>query len=696
MAGRPEILYPLFASMTSLQGIGPKVAQNLAAIGLEKPRDLLLHLPSGLMSRRTVDTVQDVCAGQMVVIKISVLAHEPPRRAGLPYRIKVRDSKGIFRLVFFQARARFLQELLPVDEQRIISGKVEHFDGKVQIVHPEVMPQNTLPESISLSEPVYPMGAGITAKAIRKAAVQALDRLPDFAEWIEPSLLAQKKWPSFNAAIKTAHHPTSKMQLSPLDPARERLAYDEFFSHQLTMAILRHWSKRRSGVANFYTGKLQAKAWTAAGFPPTAAQERCISQILLDLKAPERMSRLLQGDVGSGKTFVAFIAMLAAVEAGGQAALMAPTEVLAKQHQQSLAPLAKQLGVRIQVLIGRTPPAERKALLERVAQGEIDILIGTHALFQNQVSFKDLRLAVIDEQHRFGVEQRLALGNKGHKTDILVMSATPIPRSLEMAQYGDMDVSILDEKPAGRKPVVTAVLSMERLGEVTQKVKKAADAGRQIYWVCPMVTESELSDLSAAEDRFKALRAELGEGRVGLVHGQMHSAAKDQVMAQFEAGEISVLVATTVIEVGVNIPNASIMIIERAEHFGLAQLHQLRGRVGRGTQASSCVLLYQPPLSNAARRRLHIMRDTEDGFLISEEDLKIRGSGDVIGTAQSGIPKFTVASLEGQTHLMQLAQKDARLLLTTDPNLHSARGKAARMLLWFMEQEKTIPLISIG
>jgi ATP-dependent DNA helicase RecG len=408
------------------------------------------------------------------------------------------------------------------------------------------------------------------------------------------------------------------------------------------------------------------------------------------------MNRLLQGDVGAGKTLVGFMALLQAVESGGQGVLMAPTEILARQHLEGLRPLADRAGVRVDMLTGRDKSAARRQKLEDLANGAIDILVGTHAVFQDAVTFKDLRLSIIDEQHRFGVQQRLALGTKGTKVDVLVMSATPIPRSLELAQYGDMDVSTLYEKPPGRKPIATAAVPLSRLADVISKLKAAIASGRQAYWVCPLVEESETMDLTAAEERFKILRAALGEGNVGLVHGQLAPAQKDAAMADFVAGETKVLVATTVIEVGVDVPNATIMVIERAENFGLAQMHQLRGRVGRGDAASTCLLMYQAPLSKSAERRLGIMRDTEDGFLIAEEDLKMRGAGDVIGTAQSGLPRFKVADLEQQSALMATAHQDARMLQQSDPTLTGTRGRAARILLWLMEQDKAVHLISTG
>ena len=622
--------------------------------------------------------------------------HDPPARPSAPYRVVVEDAATSFHLVFFRARADYLRKLLPTGARRVVSGKVELFDGIAQMVHPDhVLPVEEACE-IPAFEPVYPLTAGLTQRAMAKAAQAAIARAPDLAEWIDPAQKAQAGWPDWRAALVAAHGPASARDLSPASPARERLAYDELMAHQMTLALARAKLRRAKGRATVGTGTLQARVLAALPYTLTSAQTRALAEIAADMGQPVRMNRLLQGDVGAGKTLVAFKALLIAVEAGGQGVLMAPTEILARQHLQGLAPLAEAAGVRLEILTGRDKRAGRAAKLRALAAGEIDILVGTHAVFQRDVEFADLRLAIVDEQHRFGVRQRLELGQKGAQADMLVMTATPIPRSLALAQYGDMDVSVLDEKPPGRKPIRTALVSMARMDEVVDHLRRAIAEGRQAYWVCPLVEESEAVDLSSAEERFRRLRAALGEGRVGLVHGQMPPEEKDAAMARFQRGETSVLVATTVIEVGVDVPNASIMVIERAESFGLAQLHQLRGRVGRGTAASTCLLMYQAPLTEGGRRRLETMRDTEDGFRISEVDLEMRGAGDLIGTAQSGLPRFRVADLEAQSALMAVAQSDARKLLAEDPELRSPRGQAARVLLWLMERDQAIRLISVG
>lgn len=696
MSARPEILFPFFAELTGLPGIGPKSAQSLKTAAIERPRDLMLTLPHALINRTLRDSVVDVVAPDVLSVEVEVLSHRPNSVKNRPYRIVVKDKKSEFQLVFFHARKEYLEKTLPVGSLKVVSGKVEMFDGILQIVHPDYILPLHESRKIPRIEPVYPLTSGVTQKVMYRATSDLLGRLPHLKEWIEPGLKAKQGWPDWADAMTLAHRPKTKMDLSPRAPARERLAYDEVFAHQITLALARTTRRKKPGIPSVATGRLQSRVLAALPYRPTGAQERAMREIAEDQAQKQRMNRLLQGDVGAGKTLVALMALLVAVEGGGQGALMAPTEILARQHFAELRPLADAAGVVLELLTGRDKGAERQAKLAALARGDIHILVGTHAVFQADVTFKDLRLAIIDEQHRFGVRQRMDLGNKGRAADVLVMTATPIPRSLALAQYGDMDVSILDEKPPGRQPIKTVAIQLGRTAEVIENLKKAIADGRQAYWVCPLVEESETVTWTAAEDRCRTLRLALGEDHVGLVHGQMSSAEKDASMARFQSGETSVLVATTVIEVGVDVPNASIMVIEQAENFGLAQLHQLRGRVGRGSVASSCVLLYTPPLNEVAQQRLAALRQSEDGFFLAEEDLRLRGAGDVLGVAQSGLPRFRIADLESQSDLMKMANDDARLLLSRDPDLTSERGQAARVLLWFMEQDKAIQMITVG
>ena len=692
---RPEILFPLFAGLDTLEGVGPKTAISLSGLGVEKPKDLLFVLPHSAVDRARKASVRDVVPPCTVTVEVEVGGHFAPRQKGRPYRVMVRDEALEFQLVFFHARGEYLQKLLPTGQRRLVSGRVELFDGIAQMVHPDHVLRCEEAGELPLFEPVYPLVAGVTQKIVAKGVASALARTPDLPEWIDPSLKTREAWPDWLAAIRAVHQPTDSADLAFTAPARQRLSYDELFAHQLTLSLARASLRRTAGQVSAGTGTLQAAVLAALPYQPTGAQTRAIAEIAADMALPLRMNRLLQGDVGAGKTLVAFMALLIAVEAGGQGVLMAPTEILARQHHEGLAPLAAAAGVRLEILTGRDKGSERAAKLAALADGRLGILVGTHAVFQKDVFFHDLRLAVIDEQHRFGVSQRMELGAKGANADVLVMTATPIPRSLALVSYGDMDISVLDEKPKGRKPIKTAMISTARLDEVVAHLARAVAEGRQAYWVCPLVEESEVLDYASAEARFAGLRAALGDV-VGLVHGQMPNAEKDAAMARFVAGVTKVLVATTVIEVGVNVPNASIMVIERAEIFGLAQLHQLRGRVGRGEADSTCLLLYQAPLSESGERRLKVIRDSEDGFKISEEDMLMRGVGDLIGTAQSGLPRFRVADMERQAGLMAVAQSDARRLLHDDPDLSSPRGKAARVLMWLLDQDRAIKLIAVG
>jgi ATP-dependent DNA helicase RecG len=696
MAARPEILFPLFGEVTKLAGIGPKTAQNLEKLHIETPRDLLFTLPHSVIVRTPIDTVQGAPIPSVVTVEVTIGEHHENQRKDRPYRIDVQDSNTNFQLVFFHPRRDWLRDTFPTGQRRIVSGKLEMFDHMAQMTHPDYVCRPNQLDTIPTAEPIYPLTAGLTQKSLAKASQQILDNLPELPEWIAPSVVAKYQWPNWSDAIQSGHRPTSAADVSADTPTRQRLAYDEILSHQLTLAIARQSIRKAKGIPSVGTGMLTDTLLKNLPFKPTNAQQRVFAEIGQDLATPYRMNRLLQGDVGAGKTLVAMLAMATAVEAGGQAVMMAPTEILASQHLSALQPMAEQAGIVLDILTGRDKGREREAKLSALAEGKIHILVGTHAVFQKTVEFKDLRLAVIDEQHRFGVRQRMDLGAKGRAVDILVMTATPIPRSLALANYGDMDISVLDEKPAGRKPIETALVANTRLDQVVERLRAAIDAGRQAYWVCPLVEESDALDLAAAEDRAIALELALGKENVGLVHGRMSGADKDTVMERFSAGEIKVLVATTVIEVGVDVPNASIMVIEHAERFGLSQLHQLRGRVGRGVDASTCLLMYQPPLGKTAQKRLEAIRETNDGFQISEVDLKLRGAGDVLGVAQSGLPRFRIADLETQSDLMKIAQDDARMILSTDPDLSSERGRAVRNLLYLMGADQYIRLLSVG
>ncbi|MCE1238017.1 MAG: ATP-dependent DNA helicase RecG [Hyphomicrobiales bacterium] len=702
---RPEILTPLFAGLRSLPGVGPKTVAlwdrllagaNPIPGGEARIVDLLFHLPVAVIDRRKTPKIGEALDGEISTILVTVAEHRAPSRGSrAPYKVIAWDETGDIALVYFSPRADWLTKLYPEGEKRWVSGRVEWFNRSPQMVHPDLVATEAEFSTLPLVEPVYPQTEGLTSKAIARAVGRALERLPHLPEWQDPDWLARERFPDFGSALSTLHHPDGPIDLEADDPARRRLAYDELLAQQLTLALVRASAKRAVKTPRIATGELSSRILDALPFRPTASQEQAIEDIRADLARPERMLRLLQGDVGAGKTLVAVMAAAMAVEAGGQAAIMAPTDLLARQHARSLAPLAEAAGVEWAILTGREKGKERERILVRLASGDVKILVGTHALFQGPVEFADLALAVVDEQHRFGVHQRLALTSKGRATDLLVMTATPIPRTLMMSFFGDLDVSRLTEKPAGRQPIATRLASSERMGEIVESLGRAIANGAKVYWVSPLVEESEVVDLAAAVERYEDLTRVLGPV-VGLVHGKMKAEEKDAAMRAFQEGETRLLVATTVIEVGVDVPDATIMVIEHAERFGLAQLHQLRGRVGRGSEASSCLLVYKGPLGETAKARLEIMRATDDGFLIAEKDLELRGGGDVLGVKQSGLPGFRIARLDRDGELLAAARDDARLVLARDSGLAAPRGRALRILLHLFDQDRGIRLVEAG
>ncbi len=692
---RPSLLNPLFASITTLAGIGPRLAPLYEKLAGGRVVDLLWHLPSGVIDRRFTPKVMDAPSGRISTLTVHIDAHLPSDSPRRPYRVRCSDETGFLHLVFFHGREDWLRRQMPEGEERVISGLVEHFNNEIQMNHPDHITTTDKLDQVTVVEPLYPLTAGLSAKMVTKTVRAALDLAVDLPEWQDPAWIGRQNWPNWRQALERMHHPDNDADIFADHPARRRLAYDELLANQLALAMVREHNRTLTGRVLKGDGQLRARALAALPFSLTNAQTRALADIDADMAQPQRMLRLLQGDVGSGKTVVAFLSMLNAVESGAQAALMAPTEILARQHLATLEPLAQSLGLRIGLLTGRDKGKARQRILAGLADGQIHMLVGTHALFQDDVVYRDLALAVIDEQHRFGVQQRLDLTGKGRAVDVLAMTATPIPRTLMLTAFGDMDSSRLDEKPPGRQPVDTRILPLSRQEEVAHGLHRAIAAGNRVYWVCPLVEESELSDLAAAEARHRDLSDSFGE-RVGLVHGKMKGADKDRVMAAFAAGDLDILVATTVIEVGVNVPEATIMVIEHAERFGLAQLHQLRGRVGRGAGASRCLLLYGHPLSETAKARLETMRETEDGFVIAERDLHLRGGGEVLGTRQSGLPEFLVADLAHHDDLLTIARDDARLILNRDPNLQTPRGEALRVLLYLFDRDAAVKTLRSG
>ena len=700
---RPIELTPLFASLQSLTGIGPRLVLLLKKCldlppGATEPRvlDLLWHLPNGVIDRRAEPKVAVAVPGSIATLKVRILKHKVPPRGNrrAPYKVLAEDDTGRLELVFFHAEHKFIERQLPVGEERYVSGRVERYADTLQMSHPDYIVAAQARDELPLLEPVYPLTAGLSGKVVQKATRQALDRIRPLPEWQDPAWHKARDWPSFSEALHRLHRPVDTSDVSPGSTAWQRLAYDELLAGQLALGLVRQSIKGQRGRSVKGSGTVRAHIVDALPFSLTSSQRKAIYEIEADMAAAQRMLRLLQGDVGSGKTIVALMAMSIAVEAGAQAAFMAPTEVLARQHLETITPLTEKAGLRVALLTGREKGRARKNILDRLAAGEIDILIGTHALFQADVVFHDLAFAVIDEQHRFGVHQRLSLQSKskGAGTDVLVMTATPIPRTLLMTHYGDLDVSRLTEKPPGRKSVITTKTSLDRIEEVIDGIRRMLLQGAQVYWVCPLIESSEVTELAAAEERHAHLSQMFGKDTVGILHGGMSAQAKDKAMDAFAGGHLKILVATTVIEVGVDVPNASIMVIEHAERFGLAQLHQLRGRVGRGERQSYCMLLYKTPLGETAKARLDMMRETEDGFLIAEKDLELRGGGEVLGARQSGSPGFRVAEVPNFEALLSAARDDAKLVLASDSELASTRGAALRNLLYIFECDEAVRL----
>jgi ATP-dependent DNA helicase RecG len=685
---RPEILNPLFTEVEALKGVGPQLAKLLKKLNLTRVVDLVYHLPTGSIERVLAPAASAALLGRNVILDLTPFETRASRSGRGPTRIYASDNDGnTISLIYFN-NPGWAKRSLPMGQERTVSGKLEAYGDEWQIIHPEVSEPGKGPQP-AIREAVYPLTEGLTSRRLGELAREALERAPELAEWIEPGLADREGWADWRRSLALVHHDPQA------DAARKRLAYDEVFANQLALLLLRQSQRRHRTAPLAGTGELTGKL--RLPYQLTGAQRRVIEEIRGDLAQSAPMLRLLQGDVGSGKTLVAVMSMLAAIESGAQAALLAPTEILARQHHATLLNQLDSIGVRVAILTGREKGRARDSVLMGLADGSIDVLVGTHAIFQEKVAYKRLGLAVIDEQHRFGVSQRLLLSAKAeHPPHLLVMTATPIPRTLTLTQYGEMDVSRIDEMPPGRTPVETRVISDERLPEVIDGLGRHIAGGGQAYWVCPLVEESEKSDAAAAEDRARVLKLRFGEDKIGLVHGRMKGPDKDAVMASFASGELAALVATTVIEVGVDVPNATLMIVEGAERFGLAQLHQLRGRVGRGTGKSTCLLVRGQLLTEVGRARLALMRETNDGFRIAEEDLRLRGPGEILGTRQSGEEAFRVATAEDVATLAPIAQSDAQLLLERDGGLKGERGQAARICLYLFERDRAVDLIRSG
>ncbi|NNE58697.1 MAG: ATP-dependent DNA helicase RecG [Hellea sp.] len=692
---RPDKLFPYFADVTSLNGVGARVREALERAMGTRLKDLILTPPASLIDRSYRPHIAGARDKEICTFKVSIGSHSPPDNKRYPYKIRVFDDTGDMTLVFFKARSDYLKRVLPEGGKRLISGKVEFYGPTIQMTHPDYILEPAKADELPLYETQYPLTQGLSQKVARKSVMQALDLVPDLPEWLDETMVQQQDWLGFSDSLEHLHKPAHPVDISPTSPIRHRLAYDELLAKQLALALVRESTRKRSGRPLQSAGTYVDDVLGGSPFAPTDAQIRAFVDIKSDMGSRYRMSRLLHGDVGSGKTFVGALACAFAAESQVQTAFMAPTEILARQHAESLKAFLDPACLTVETLTGRDKGRQRQAILSGLKEGYIDVIIGTHALFQEGVDFKDLGLAIIDEQHRFGVHDRLKLMQKGQTPDLLVMTATPIPRTLALTAYGDLDISKLDEKPAGRRPIETRILPLQRMDDVIDAVGRTVASGNQIYWVCPLVEDSDLIDLSSAEERFRELTAHFGTD-VGLVHGRLKAEEKDRITQDFKNGGLDILVATTVIEVGVDAPNATVMVIEHAERFGLAQLHQLRGRVGRSDKPSTCLLLYKGPLSVNGKARLEIMRQSDDGFVIAEKDWELRGSGDLLGARQSGLPAYQLADLDKHKALLETAHRDARLIVKRDPGLKTPRGQALRLLLYLFEQDWGIELMHAG
>lgn len=650
----PPILSSLYLPVTKLKGVGPKKGEAFARIGIFNLKDLVFHIPYNFLVRKLEPDLSEVSTGDLIIKSVKVTGFDISSRfSKSPSKIicRTKDDKQV-NILFFNTKGNYLEKSYAVGQELIVTGQVNVNAFKYEIIHPDALVAANEAFKISEKEPIYSSTYGLVSKYIWLSIKGALNLLPDLPEWLPQQIINKYKLPSVNRALVALHNPKNQEDFLHSNLNRVRLAVDEIYAHQLSLFSMRNKLKREIKPPLIFSGDLFKRMLSLLTFSLTEDQQKVIAEIASDLRSASKMMRLIQGDVGAGKTLVALSAMLFVLEANKQSALMVPTELLAHQHFKNIEKLCAQLGVKVGLLIGKQSAKQRAEILGGIEKGEYGIVIGTHALFQVKVKFKDLGLVIVDEQHRFGVNQRKMLLEKGNNADFLMMTATPIPRTLEMLTYGDLDVSVIRNKPANRKEIITSVSPVKALNEVILSLSKIIEKDEQAYWVCPMIEETEDADVAFVNERYESLN-DIYKNQVGLIHGKMKQVERDEVMLKFANKELKILVATTVIEVGIDVPSATVIVIENSERFGLSQLHQLRGRVGRSSLQSYCILLYSFKISAVGKERLKVMKESNDGFYLSEKDLELRGCGDVTGTKQSGLPDFKFFNLEFQSDLVQ-------------------------------------------
>ena len=684
---RPKILYKLFSNLETIKGIGPKNAKLIERLCGKYLLDLILHRPIAYIDRRNSPKIKDLSNNSIVTLILKVDGHTPSFNKRMPYKITCSDDTGQLNIVYFNLRGPYLKKMFPIGSKKVVSGKVEEFNGIFQMTHPQHIADESNLDSVKKIECVYPLTAGISSKIIQKSINSSLAIIDDLPEWIPIDYLQKNNWTSWKKSIYEMHNP-NELKEDKEDIYLNRLVFDELLSQQLTVRLIKNKISKLKGNTIKPNGSLLEQLKSHLSFELTDDQNQAIKEISKDQSSPNKMLRLIQGDVGSGKTIVALHSMIQCAENSKKSILMAPTEILAEQHYNTIKFFAEKLRLSCALITASN---------KKNHNYESDILIGTHALFQDKVSIDNIGLIVIDEQHRFGVHQRILLNEKaGNECDILLMTATPIPRTLELASYGDMDITKIVQKPKNRKPIITKSINLNKIESLKEALTKKLKQQEKIYWVCPLVDESDKMDLQSVNQRVLDIQKYYKDFNVEMVHGQMKQEEKNKIMDNFKSFKTQILVATSVIEVGIDDPDATVIIIENSERFGLSQLHQLRGRVGRGTKQSTCILLFDGPLTENAKKRINVMKETNDGFKIAEEDLSIRGAGEILGTRQSGLPNFRLTDLNVHKSLMTQAREMAIKIVDKDPELSSDQGKSLRLLLHLFNNQVAIDYLKSG